>query len=129
MLSEAGHRGSSRCVSPGGTLTFVVEREAGDVIVGFEGTPWHTHGDLLACAYGTSQEEAVAAFIEALLQNRTVIAVASVRGIVSDVWVTDEPFKSDHHKPEDEVIAFRFWDVGLSIQATRSRQNRAETLT
>jgi hypothetical protein len=99
-----------RYLSPDGTLTFLVEREAGDITLGFEGTPWHTHGDLLATAYGLPQKEAVARFIEALLQNRSVIAIARVRGVVTDVWVADEPLKSEPHKPDDEVVALRFWD-------------------
>ena len=101
---------TSKYVSPDGTLTFVVQREPGDITLGFEGTPWHTHGGLLAGEYGLPQEEAVARFMEALLQNQHVIAVASVKGVVNDIWIVDEPMKSDPYKPDDEIVAFRFWD-------------------
>ncbi len=38
------HQTSSEHVSPNGALTFIVQREPGDITLGFEGTPWHTRG-------------------------------------------------------------------------------------
>jgi hypothetical protein len=39
-------------VTPDGALTLVVARDDdGDITVGFDGFPWHTHGDLLAANY------------------------------------------------------------------------------
>lgn len=101
----------SRHVSPDGLLTFaVVVDEAGNVSLGFEGHPWHTHADILAEIRGTTQEVAVAQFLDELLGNRAVIATATIAGRIADVWVSDDPAKPDPHKPDDEVIAFRFWD-------------------
>jgi hypothetical protein len=37
--------------SPDGLLRLLVDREGDDVMVGFEGFPWHTHADLLTPAY------------------------------------------------------------------------------
>ena len=38
-----------RHVSPDGTLILLaVWDEEGEVTIGFEGFPWHTHGDILA---------------------------------------------------------------------------------
>jgi hypothetical protein len=97
-------------VSPDGALTFVVAREAGDATLGFAGMQWHTHADVLASEYGVPQDEAVDRFIAALLQNKSVIAVSRVAGIVSDVWIVDDPLEPDPYQPEDEAIEFRFWD-------------------
>ena len=97
-------------VSPDGSLTFLVIREHGDVSLGFEGTPWHTHADILAALSGLSQEDAVTQFVTSLLENKRVIATATVNGRVRDVWVTDDPAEVDIYKPENEVITFRLWD-------------------
>jgi hypothetical protein len=91
-------------------LTFVVERQPDDIILGFEGTPWHTHGDLLASECELPAGEAVTRFVKALLQNRAVVAIASVEGVVAGIWVADDLLKSDPYKPDNEVVTFRFWD-------------------
>jgi hypothetical protein len=106
-------RSSEKYVSPDGALTFLVVREHGDVSLGFEGTPWHTHADILASLSGLSQEDAVAQFVTSVLENKRAIAIATVNGRVRDVWVVDGPAAADVYKPEDEVITFRFWDGSL----------------
>lgn len=101
----------ARHVSPDGLLTFVVVAdEGGDVALGFEGYPWHTHADILAALSGTVPEVAVERFVAALLGNKAVIAVATVAGRIEDVWVSDDPLKADPHKPSDEAIELRSWD-------------------
>lgn len=101
----------TRHVSPDGLLTFVVvSDEAGDLALGFEGYPWHTHADVLAAISGLPQDAAVAQFVGALLSNTAVIATSTIDGRLADVWVTDDPAKPDPYKPNNEVIAFRLWD-------------------
>lgn len=73
---------TSKHVSLDGALMFVVQRKPGDITLGFEGTSWHTHGDLLAGEYGVPQEEAVARFMDELLQSQAIIAVASLQGVL-----------------------------------------------
>jgi hypothetical protein len=75
-------RSTDKYVSPDGLLTFLVVREHGDVSLGFEGTPWHTHADILASLSGLSQEEVVSQFVTSLLENKRAIAVATVNGRV-----------------------------------------------
>ena len=100
-----------RHVSPDDLLTFVVAvDEAGDVTLGFEGYPWHTHADILAALSETAQEVAVEQFVAALLGNASVIAIATVACRIEDVWVSDDPSKKDPHKSASEVITHRFWD-------------------
>ena len=104
----------SRHVSPDGLLTFVVVADgADDVSLGFEGHPWHTHADILAEIRGTTQAAAVAQFLDELLESRAVIVIATVAGRIADVWVSDDPAEPDLHRPNDEGVAFRFWDGTL----------------
>ena len=56
------------------------------------------------------QQLGIGQFVDALLSNRAVIAISTVAGRIADVWVSDDPTKPDPYKPDDEVIAFRFWD-------------------
>jgi hypothetical protein len=100
----------TRYVSPDGKLTFLIQCYANDVVLGFAGTPWHIHGDILAELSGFSVEEAVGRFVDDLQQGRLVIAVATVSGMVRDIWIKDTPEKPDRYKPEDEVIRLRYWD-------------------
>lgn len=99
----------SKFVSPDGALTFVVIQEDGDFTLGFEGAPWHTHGDIISSATGLPIDEAVAGFIDALLNDQSIIAIATVDGVVRDVWIPDLPLRPDPYKPENESIAFRLW--------------------
>jgi hypothetical protein len=109
-MNNKPKRSTEKYVSPDGSLTFLVVREHSDVSLGFEGTPWHTHADILASLSGLSQEDAVSQFVTSLLENKRAIAIATVNGRVRDVWVADDPAGVDIYKPEDEVITFRLWD-------------------
>lgn len=109
-MNDESKRTTVKYVSPDGSLTFLVVRENGDVLLGFDGTPWHTHADILGALFGLSQEDAVSQFVASLLENKRAIAIATVNGRVRDVWVTDDPAQEVIYKPEDEVITFRRWD-------------------
>jgi hypothetical protein len=96
--------------SPDGLLKLVVGcSDDGDMCLGFEGFPWHTHADVLASMSGLSENAAVRKFVDDLVGCRTIIAIARVGGKILDVWVTNEP-KPDKYKPDDETIEFRYWD-------------------
>jgi hypothetical protein len=97
--------------SPDGLLKFIVVREGGDISLGFAGYPWHIHGNILASLSDLPTEEAISRYVDALLSNRTVIAIAAVDGVTVDVWITDNPPLTDRHKPQEEMITFRLWDV------------------
>lgn len=104
-------------VSPDGLLRFIIEREDDDVTLGFGGYGWHTHGDVLAGAMGVSEEEAVALFVEDLLEDRAVIAVSRIGGVIQDVSVTDDPASELRYKADEEEIDFRYWS-GSAWQAS-----------
>jgi hypothetical protein len=103
MKTEAEH------ISPDGLLRFIVERDNGDVSLGFAGYGWHTHADLIAASFGMPEREAVSRFVDDLLADRSVIAVSRVGGIIQDVWITDDPTSELRYKPEGEEIEFRYW--------------------
>jgi hypothetical protein len=96
--------------SPDGSLTFTVERfDNGDYCLGFDGFPWHTHGDILADQLGESEEVAIRQYVDRLLTNQLIIAIARVGEMRRDAWVTDASV-ADKYKPADEAIEFRYWD-------------------
>jgi hypothetical protein len=100
--------------SADGLLRFIVERcDDGDLSLGFEGFPWHTHGDILARLSALPIEIAVREYIDALLAGRSFIGIARVDGKIRDVWVTDNA-QPDKYKPDDETMEFRYWD-GRSV--------------
>lgn len=111
----------TRYVSPDGTLTFLIRRYSNDVALGFVGTPWHIHGDMLAELSCSSVEEATGLFLDDLQQGRLVIAVSTVSGEVRDIWITDAPEVPDRHQPEDEIIRLRYWD-GTSFSPGRAHR-------
>ena len=101
-----------RHTSPDGVLQLIVDvADDGDWQVGFEGFPWHTHGDLLAAEYGGSPGSAVRAFVEDILASRRVIVVSRIDGKTQDVWVTDDPSQDDlKYACPSETIEKRFWN-------------------
>jgi hypothetical protein len=104
-------------ISPDGLLRFIIERGDDDVSLGFAGSEWHTHADLLAESLGVSEQEAVARFVEDLLKDRAIIAVSRVGGVIREVSVTDDPASELRYKPEEEDIEFRYWS-GHAWQAS-----------
>jgi hypothetical protein len=112
--------GNSQCPStmiilekhdrPDGSLRFIVARaDDGDISLGFDTYPSHTHGDILASLSGLPMDEAVRQYVDKLLAGRSFIVIARVDNVIRDVWVTDDP-RPDKYKPENETIEFRFWD-------------------
>jgi hypothetical protein len=95
--------------TPDGLLRFLVTRgDDGDIALGFDGYPWHTHGDILASLLGVPIDAAVRQYVDALLTGRRLIAIARVDGAIRDVAVADSP-EPDKYKPANETIEFRYW--------------------
>jgi hypothetical protein len=97
-------------VSPDGTLRLLVRSPRGDITIGFDGFPWHTHGDILSALSSGSPEQAAEKFIADILASKLVIAVAKVSGAPRDVWVTDDPEHALRGCPPEETIELRLWD-------------------
>jgi len=96
-------------VSPDDQLRFVVEHDEQNVSLGFEGFPWHTHADVLASEFGTSEELAVKRFVRDLLSDRSILAVSRIGGTIRDVWITADPTADLRHKSDGETLEFRYW--------------------
>ena len=94
-------------VSPDNQLRFVVEQDEQDVSLGFEGFPWHTHADVLASQFGTSEKLAVDRFVRDLLSDHSILAVSRIGGTISDVWITADPQSDLLYNSDDEVLEFR----------------------
>jgi hypothetical protein len=99
-------------VSPDNQLRFVVDDDEQDISLGFEGFPWHTHADVLASTFGTSEELAVNRFVSDLLNDRCIIVVSRIGGTIRDVWITADPQSDLRYKSDDEVLEFRYWSGG-----------------
>jgi hypothetical protein len=97
-------------VSPDGLLTFVILSEGDEISLGFEGCKSHTHGDILSRLSGKPLELAVTEYVNALLSNRAIVAVRTLRGSIDDMWICEDPNQPDPYKPDDEVTTFRLWD-------------------
>jgi hypothetical protein len=97
-------------VSPDGALRFLVRSPDGDITMGFDGYPWHTHGDVLAALSSVSPEDAAKRFVVDLISNKLVIAVSKVSGTICDIWITDDLANDLRHCLPEETVEFRLWD-------------------
>ena len=96
-------------ISPDGILRFIIEQDDDDVSLGFSGYAWHTHADLLAATLEMPEKEATDCFVDDLLNDRLIISLARVGGVIQDMWITDDPMKELRYIPEGEEIEFRYW--------------------
>jgi hypothetical protein len=87
----------------------VVRFRSGEFSLGFEGTPSHTHGDILAAESGLAADEAVRAYVQKLIGNKLTIAVSTIGGKIRDIWIPDDPAQDLRYCPPDENIEFRLW--------------------
>jgi hypothetical protein len=97
-------------VSPDGRLRFLVVADPnGDLALGFDGYPWHTHADILASLSGLAAAGAVRQFVDDLRSDKSVIAVWGVPGNVEDVWVSEDPTRDAAYPQVGEIIELRHW--------------------
>jgi hypothetical protein len=101
-------------VSPDKQLRFLVTCPDGDWTIGFDGFPSHTHGSILAELSGQDEISAIERFIANLTGNISVIVLRRRSGVLTDVWITDDPADEfagyKRYGWPDETIEFRLWD-------------------
>ena len=103
-------------ISPDGVLKLVFVRDDDDSTVGFDGYPWHTHGDVIAGELQLLRDPAVPAqtaaanFVRDILDGRVPISVVRVNGRITDVSATYLPEKEDPYRPANETLEVRNWD-------------------
>lgn len=108
-------------VSPDGSLRLIVdEADDGDIAIGFDAYPWHTHGDILAEMSGVKNiAEAIERFIADIIEGRLTIVFQKRSGLVIDAWPTDDPAAAllgyQRYGFADETMEFRVWD-GTSVK-------------
>lgn len=113
-----------RYVSPDGELCLLVISPDGDLTIGFEGYPWHTHGDVLVREFGGDAGHATERFIVGIVESQFIIAMQRTGGRVEDVWVLDRNESSlqetvagtKRYGAPGEIVEFRLWD-GTRIPA------------
>jgi hypothetical protein len=97
-------------VSPDGRLRLLVEHDdGGDIIIGFAGVDSHTDGNVLGALSGLDTADAVGAYVDEILSDRALIAVATVKGEIRNICVVDDLSSVDRYKPADEQIELRRW--------------------
>ena len=94
----------ARYTTPDGKFTLMVAPQHD--LLGFEGYPWHTHGEFLPNVY---QIASIPKFLEALFADRLVIAVSRSGDTVHDVYVTDEPEREKELGTEGKTLELRYW--------------------
>ncbi len=103
-------RDLERHTTPDGMLTLLVRRVGDHVLVGFEGTAWHTHGDILAELSGLPVPSAVDRFVDDILHGRRAITLLRNDGVLVDAWVSDDPAKDASYAQPGESLELRNWD-------------------
>ncbi len=106
-----------RHTSPDRLMELVVTVEDGDWTIGFEGCPWHTHGDILsAWGYEGPPEAATRAFAGDIIGSRREIIVYRIDGKVRDIAVPgdcdERPLDKNFAKYAfpGETMEVRYWN-------------------
>ncbi len=103
---------TERYSSPDGMLTLIVVRQEGDITIGFDGLPWHTHPDNIANLRGENdKEQALRKYLEDLFNDRLPIVLMMKGDVVSEPYILnfpDEAVDSKDFEP-DESYKLRFW--------------------
>ncbi|HZN99579.1 MAG TPA: hypothetical protein VFB93_00135 [Burkholderiales bacterium] len=95
---------ATRYTTPDGKFTLAVVPDHD--LLGFEGYPWHTHGEFLPNVYRISS---VPEFLNALFADRLVMAVSRSGDTVHDVQVTDDPEGEKEWVKEGWTLELRYW--------------------
>jgi len=96
-------------VSDDGRLTLIVYQKGDDWIIGFDGSEWHTHGDLLIPEYGHSPTIAIENFIKSILEDQELIAISEFPDKPPYISVIDDPELVRKYKLPEETLIFRTW--------------------
>jgi hypothetical protein len=105
-------------LSPDGQLRLLVIAPDGDLTVGFDGFPSHTHGSILAEIFGCGQEEAITRFVTEIVEGKQIIALWRLSGQLRDVWLPlheglslpDVIADLNRYGDPNETVEFRLWN-------------------
>lgn len=97
-------------VSPDGKLALTVIGDVdGEQLIGFHGFDWSVQMSILGEVTGTSPREAGMQFIQDVLQDKAMIAVLLSQGMITDVWITEDPKVDRNYLKPGEELQFRYW--------------------
>ncbi len=98
-------------------LTLIVDVTDGDWTVGFDGFPYHTHGDILAqTEYAGTSEQAMRSFVVDILESRRPIVIWRVYGKIRDLGMPQEFSRAEldadiaKYGFPGETWEARYWD-------------------
>ena len=95
--------------SPDGFLKLVVAEGAdGEKAIGFEGSDWHTHADLVHYWLSIPKEKAIEQFIKAVIEDKLPIITSVDGGKTQNPWISDNLQQSIKVYGE-ENCHFRLW--------------------
>lgn len=76
--------------SPDGLLCLVIASgNDGEVAVGFNGSDWHTHPDIIASWLAIPEAEAIDHFVKAVTEDMLPTIMSTDGGVTTDPWVSD----------------------------------------
>lgn len=93
-------------LAPGVALEFMNLVDESDTLIGFEGTPWHTHDSLmLMVGQATYIELSEIELLSALKAGDAAIVEQFVKDKLSDRWIAHrlEPFDIKYMEPGEEI--------------------------
>jgi hypothetical protein len=97
-------------LAEGVRLTFKNAEREEDCLTGFNGTPWHTHGDFtFADGRGNYVETDYLDVIAGLADGRILVCERSMLGVIGDRWLI--------HRDYNDV--FKYMELGEQIRAWR----------
>ena len=98
-------------------LALLVDFTDGDWTIGFDGFPYHTHGDVLAeTEYAGTPEQATRSFVADILASRRPIVIWRVHGKIRDLGVPQQLNRADldadiaKYGFPGETWEARYWD-------------------
>lgn len=101
-------RTEERYVSPDGELVFLVICDRGEYTMGFEGSVWHTHCDLVPGRPGPSIADDVRRYVADLLSDRSVIAID--KDFDGEPLISiEDPELEEALGPHDPPLRRRYW--------------------
>jgi hypothetical protein len=101
--------------SPDGVLTLIIDQlDDGDIAVGFTQSQWHTHANLLVGDHGATEEAALRTFVQAILSDRSVIAIRRQGETILRAEVTDDPEWDRQNISKGQTLELRYWSGRLN---------------
>jgi hypothetical protein len=122
-------------ISPDGKLILVVYRDGDDCTIGFQGSEWHTHADVLVPKFGSTEPKAVEGLVRSILTDQLVIGICPIKGMNDQVWVETNPEEDvEQRKRYMPDLCLRYWS-GMpysrlsTADSTSGKNNEKEART